>query len=983
VFLVLVRVSHFPHSSLLPARHFFKHVTIPHSLPARHKHLDCEFFPFNNARRERPNVCRREGALDFDMLSTVAVIGICVAVSVSFLFTGSIFAVWLLRIRDRKRTRLTSSLGRGLSTYCRAHLSIDGSNYSHVQQPRTSVRRSGQRPYGIVIERADRWTEVPSQESLRPQQMTCIEEQPEIDEFVPAPTRRRSHRQTLHGNSLNISKTRRQQKNEKAIAKNTLLLSPLSAITEFTDQSTTPNVAELPTSITPRQTPEKQRIGRPWGRPASIQWPLPLALRRPKDTPITEVKSIPARDAILIRKGSIDITSQLKRPSMGRSISMASAISDVPAGPLPPLPLGNVQRYSKQNPGTARRSNASLDTIGSSVLGSIPNSPARTNPYNPATPNMGLSSSGLHQFSPARARGSQSAIMIGIAAGRKAEQGTVKGSGTHSFRASIDEQASIRRVSNGRTVDRSDQRFKNAHLFEDSLKTIDARHWKPDLPSRPVSYRTAPSPSLPTPIARRPYDVFTAEHRSMFENKVLVEKRASNPVEGSAGEILTGSPRQLAPPRPASVASGNPYQWDLKPPLLFSVSPLPLKKGHRRQNCVRISNLPKVDPNRKSKLPEMMEEEEEEEGEYGNTPRIPGLTLLEVENGTPALRARASLVEIKASPSPFHNRPHLEPTSRKRASHQRRPSTESQGIPRPDSDVFTRSPNDPSTPTMFDEKRSGPRNWPLSPTPAYNIKLNSTPPTLSAIEEPYEPDSPMLPAPAITSATLFPRKSTVLLGPHTAPASARAPRNASPSPLNGRTAPKGDELRRSVMLLRAGNSEGKLFDHASRLYRNIGEQSMSNFSLPNANNNNNLGLASKSTTQMQGCSSTSDKPRGSNMALNSMMGSSRSKMSMAASPSMLSIWDDASVCDEGDLEGRNSMMLIPEQTTLGGQDSEAYENFRCQGTRYMARTASGRKDREREGRLTSPQGEGLGIRDWGTPVSLYDREGFLKEGVVM
>lgn len=911
------------------------------------------------------------------MLSTVAVIGICVAVSVSFFFTGSILAVWLLRLRERRRTRSTSSLGRRLSTYHRAHLSIDGSNYSHIQQPGTSMRRSGQRPYGIVTERSERWSAVPSQESLRPHQMTSIEEQPEIDEMVPAPKRRKILGQTLHGNPLNKPKSRRQKKIEKAISQNTLPLSPLSAITEFTDpsESTTPNMAELPTSITPRETPEKQRIGRPCGRPPSIQWPLPLALRRSKDTPATVVTSILARDSILIRKGSMDITSQTARPGMGMSISMASAISDAPAGPLPPLLLRNVQRYSQQNCETARRSDASLDTIGSSVLGSISNSPTHTIVYNPATPTIDPSSPGLHQFSPARARGSHSAITIGTAAGKRAQQGTVSGSGTHSFRASISEQATLRKISNNRTVHRSDQRFKNFHFFEDTLKTIDARNWKPDLPTRSVSLRTSLSLSQLAPVARRPYDSSTSARHSMIGSQGWLGKRASNPFEASACEILTGSPRQLAPPRPASVASAKPYQWDLRPPSSFSTSPLPLRKGHKRQNCVRISNLPTIDPNRNSKLPERMEEEEENPG----NPKIPGLTLLEDEIGTPALRARASLVETKVSPSPFLNRPRLLPTSRRRSPHQRHASAESQRIPRPDSDVFTNSSSDPMTPTMFDGNRPGSCNWPLSPTPQNNIKLNSTPPTISAIEEPYEPDSPMLPAPVLTSATLFPRKSGVPQGPRNAPVSTRSRRNASSSPLIERAAQKakGDELRRSVMMLRSGTSEGKLMDPASHMYRNLGEQSTSNFSLPNGHST--LRLASKSTTQIHGYSSTSDRRRNSNLALNSMMGISRSKMKMAASPSTMSIWDDASVCDEADLEARNSKVHVPEQTTLGGHDPEAYENFLGQDHQYVGRTPSDRKDKVRESRLTSPQVQGLGISDWGTPGSLYDTEGFLKE----
>jgi hypothetical protein len=55
-------------------------------------------------------------------------------------------------------------------------------------------------------------------------------------------------------------------------------------------------------------------------------------------------------------------------------------------------------------------------------------------------------------------------------------------------------------------------------------------------------------------------------------------------------------------------------------------------------------------------------------------------------------------------------------------------------------------------------------------------------------------------------------------------------------------------------------------------------------------------------------------------------------------------------------------------------DLEVFENF----------VMPERKDRARESRLTSPQGKGLGLvgldgRVWGTPASLYDKDGFLKE----
>lgn len=902
-----------------------------------------------------------------EMLSTEVVIGICVAVSVCFLFTGSMFAVWLLRYRDQKRTQ--AALTRGLSTYHRAHLSIDGSNYYHIQRPRAPLRRSGQLPYGVVSEV---WRETPSQENLRPHQITSTQELPESDKMVPHSKRRKNLRQTLYGHALNIPKTRRQKKFEMAIAQNSIALSPLSAITEFTDppEERTADIAELPTIITPRQMAEKLAHDGPLSRPVSIQWPLPLASRRSKDKRITVITSIPVRDSILIRKGSLDTTIHGDRPTMGRSLSITSNFSVAPEESLRPLPL-RAEKYSQENKSDSRRSNVSMDTISSSVLGSIHLSPQTA--YNLTTPTVDFSSPSLHQFSPARTRGDLPAITMGTAACKRAQQGTMSGtSGRYSFRASIGEHAGRKSLSNSTTIDYTDQRFNNSHFFDTSLKTIDASNWNSDQPSRSVFHDSTLSSSLPTPIARRTYrDLNASAHYSMFESQLSVGKRASNPIKSSAANILTESPGQLAPPRPASVASGSPYQWYLRPPSVFSLSPLPTKKGHKRQSCVRISNLPAVDPKRNGKLPEMMEEYEEDLGSPEASPKIPGLASLELELGTPALRVRASLVSTRASssPSPFKNRPILKPTAKKRS--YRPPS---QGVPRPDSDIFI---SDPKTPTPLDGRDLDSRNWPLSPTPRNNIKLNSTPSPLTSIVEPEDHESPTLPSPALTSATLFPRKSAVQ-GPRNQAVSGTSSRNVSPSPLNVKVGQRGtgDELRRSVMMLRRQTSEGKLLDPASRLYRNMGEQSTCNFSLPNVSQSN-YSLSTRISASM----SPSDKRRGSNMALNGAS-ASRTKLSMAFSPSMISmsgasVWEDDSVCDEMDLEMRNSMMRINEQTSIGGCDPEAYEDvFGRQ--QYIERAASSCRDMQREGSLTSLPGKGLGIH-WGTPGSLYDGDGFLKD----
>ena len=108
---------------------------------------------------------------------------------------------------------------------------------------------------------------------------------------------------------------------------------------------------------------------------------------------------------------------------------------------------------------------------------------------------------------------------------------------------------------------------------------------------------------------------------------------------------------------------------------------------------------------------------------------------------------------------------------------------------------------------------------------------------------------------------------------------------------------------------------------------------------------------------------------------------SKSRSRIAPSPSTMSagatsIWEDASVRgDSPEPELPNPFKLCSPQQV----DVEAYENF-------VGRQKAGQKDRERESRLTSPQGKGLGLmgvqiegKVWGTPRSLYDRDGFLKD----
>lgn len=176
------------------------------------------------------------------------------------------------------------------------------------------------------------------------------------------------------------------------------------------------------------------------------------------------------------------------------------------------------------------------------------------------------------------------------------------------------------------------------------------------------------------------------------------------------------------------------------------------------------------------------------------------------------------------------------------------------------------------------------------------------------------------------------------------------------------------------------NSEGRLLDApSSRNYRTIDDE-REDFS----------GKFSLSPTMNSLNSTNHPYPR--ERRYGSAAFGVRSKMSITMSPSGMSlggtsIWEDASVrgdSPEPEVPTVPSTVLVledvdappPPQTpksVFPYPDPEAYENM---GTMMYT-------GKHVEGKFVTPQGKGLGLRVGnkvlGTPASLYDRDGFLKE----
>jgi hypothetical protein len=949
-------------------------------------------------------------------LSIAATWGVAsVAAAITFTI-GVVIVVVFARYRHRQLMPSPTSLTRGLSTYHRTHLSADGSNYTHIPLPRTRLRRSIHLPPGVASEG---WVDLPSQDSIDLPPMAVVLEQQRVDLQLAQPKRYRSMRATFSPHSFHVPKTRRQKKIDRTIPLDAVRRSPLSAITEFSDPNTrdvSPAIGavELPTEITPTTTPPRHEDTAKASRPISTQWLWRSDKRRSQGVTETLTGFGIDRNSALMRMNSTGRIVDPSRVSLGqRSISMASTISHPPGDPLPPLPAIVTSRYLQRNNSRVRSSMASTDTIGSSVLDTAVISPSHdgTDQTNLAaeSPRVALSPSSLQDYESRPGSWGPTAGTMGTPPSTKTSHGICnEAAGIRSSRANIGN--SLPRKTSISQVSGAMQNGNINGLADLGITKIDASTWHPGLSPGGNSFRKSLSRSLPAPVAgyglphqnRRP----TARH-SMYEQHLGIGKVSWDPValEGDSSYKVRHV-RQPSHPRPASVGASDPFQRDQRklpvlPNLNLNTSPSSQRCGHKRQNCVRISILPAMDANQKAeKLPRMAEEDEQPETPTKRNNNTPGLHLIEQNDENLSYQQASQVGPI--SLSPFRNRPVLYPTSR--ASTRRSSSS-----PRPDSDVFTTSPHDPKTPSILGST-SLDRHWPLSATPLNDIKLNATPSAaLKQLSEPYDPESPTLPSPILLSANLFSRKST-LHGPRSLPSGAhsgRSSRTTSPSPLqrrgrdaNATTTAKtkrgGDDLRRSVMMLQRMNSDmnSTSRDRVSKIYRNIANEyagSLSNVnsrrssvadgmrspSPVNENEMDNLVPLPLMTEKRLTClGALASKDGGTIRRSHSQLTAGHSISTMSTTDA--SIWEDASV--RGDSSESELPVLkdyntqAPKATVTAGIDLEACENF----------VGQDRKDWARESKLASPQGKGLGLmglgsKDWGTPASLYDIDGFLKE----
>jgi hypothetical protein len=527
------------------------------------------------------------------MLGLSAVVAIAASGAAIFIVVSVVSIVVWVRYRKERHALALLGFKQKDGQYGRAIQSFPIDTMTELSQAEGSVLRAhGQLPYGNPSE----WGQLTSRENLlRPKHSS--------DSSFPLTEKARSLRHSLsRSRSKRLSRSSHKRISSLAtLGESTYLPSPPPKTSISKDNvplSAVEGVLELPAERTPTQTPDPNENDKGFHlgmRPVSPEWPLSGQRERSALYSVSDNHhSSRASDA-----PSMIFDESARRL---RGVSIASQTAGMMPGhaiPPPPPTAFPLDRFSyARNDSVARLSSMSLDTTNSSILDDGRNAPrsADTDFTSPIFPSGGT-------FVPF------SAADVGVKDGRRSFIATntsippmhnfpVRSSSTIEPRHRST-SVSPRRSMTTRHSGASNDMFNMAPRRTDSLSSSNP-------PSRHASLRSG------TPIGRVGYQnqnttdwrfsgsqMSFVPHSSQFQNNTVYEDEEieNDPfyVGSPGGGTLfhpVGSPGSAAniakPPSPMQRTSLS----------LKGVLPSALKggnsqrKGHRRQNCVRISIHP-------------------------------------------------------------------------------------------------------------------------------------------------------------------------------------------------------------------------------------------------------------------------------------------------------------------------------------------------------------------------------------------------------
>ena len=335
-------------------------------------------------------------------------------------------------------------------------------------------------------------------------------------------------------------------------------------------------------------------------------------------------------------------TTRSNRPQLhARSVSLgAHAMSRPPSGPVPPLPVIAPHRTNSEDPARqgfclSRMSSSSQESTNSSVLVTSPILGRNANSEVPNSPSL---EEVIADDDSAQLRiGANKQWQNPLIAGPRPKPGESQKTGSDASRSSI--CGNIARYSAESQVK---QRLSTASTV--SVASIDSRKNRLSIPQIATADRVSISRVSSTNSMKDcagVKKVVTPRKPSRGSTTVSVYGSPAERRKTSVLRDISGN-AQPAPSRQASNATqdsgrssnGNPFQWDnqgiLQKPSALKGSPN-ARKGHRRQNCVRISTLtPQVlgPPPARPTSPSIMHGIEEESADGSDSGKSYGLPFV-------------------------------------------------------------------------------------------------------------------------------------------------------------------------------------------------------------------------------------------------------------------------------------------------------------------------------------------------------------------
>lgn len=886
------------------------------------------------------------------MVAVTTVIAIAVSCSVLLIVAVSVGIVVWLRLRH-DRLSLAMAEARGVRYTRRSHSALG--SITDLSRDISSLRSHGQLPYAIPYE----WTLLGSKESFHSPKK--LQQQNSGTEKVQ---KRKSLRHTLS-----------KAKSQRGLLQKPIPLSSLTTMptmTTMTDMSekaptikepdpkekepvsTIEGVSELPAEQTPPHTPGREKgkesIPDPMaGRPASTAWPLAVQAQRSSMMPQFDSQF-----------------GMLECPSLrvhGGSIT-AQSPGAAPEQPMPPPPVAHLPNryYMTKNDSLMRLSSLSLDTADSSILDdgrrtSLSGDSEWNSPALPPCPTFGS----YNQYTSASTdrNASRFAAERGSLSRRQPSLNLQFTHPAPNYHRRTDPMGySPRRSLTTRQPGYPLERISEIPRRSGTVLAPPRR--RETASTRPRSQTTSAHPSpnsspifsttvgrdtftqyqVPPPQRHTMYDGHRARTDQLIDPAILrvITRGDSIPDNTMATQSLNNSGLRLR---------DSPGKAPLHSALKGSQA---ARKGHRRQNCVRISIHPPITFGGPVFSP-MIEEPEDiydlEKGK-GRISDPPGSNRSSFASQSSPSKRRsrhqsadvAQIISQKLAESPDVNSHQASSnTSRKR-----RHSPSEFG-----DDPF-KGDNGKGVPEMFSSASS--LGYSLSRTPS----PQKTEPLWTI---PYDPISPKL---FTNSPVGSPRRSAVR-GPRSQPAKSARNSVSSVGTVNSAAvSPLFGSRNRNPPSRRPSNKDsGKPTIAQRRL------------------NTETKDLTLEHIRNLSKRNSYTPSPR---------MMPGMTKKGLATSASDISIWEDASVtASPTKLSPTKGTTLSP----IGSEDLDTFNTNAIASPRTEPPPIAGKK-RSRASvmstesstpqgfTLTTPKGKtmGLGI-GCATPASLYDRDGFLKE----